>query len=291
VSLFSQQQLKEVRVVVSPQLLVRSRTVIAFVLLALMSLGVPAHSLAQSSLPAPVITVVGYGESTAPAETAQIQMIVAQEEYGPPRAPNPNATPGEEERLAVEPVVESLQAAGIAAESIDVIVGPAISTFYGPGGRGIARVDLQVDVPTSERIVELIDAATVGAAQNSQVLSLIGVGFGISDCATLEREARAAALADAWSRAEMQAELMGLSLGQPIASSDIPPAQSSDFNAYYGLYTAAQTACSPAAHTPTGGSPVTLPAFDPTSAAEAHVYAQVSVTFAAEEVGAATPEA
>lgn len=276
---------------VSPQIPTRTRAAIAFVLLAFTSLGVPADSLAQTSSPGPGITVIGYGESTAPAETAEIQLIVAQEEYGPPRAPDPNATPGVQERQAVEPVVESLQAAGIAAESIEVVVGPAISTFYGPGGRGIARVDVRVDVPTQERIVELIDAATVGAARNSQVLGLVGVGFGVSDCATLEREAREAALADAWSRAEMQAELMGLALGQPISSSDIPPTQPGHFNTYYGLYAPTQTACAPAVHVPTGGSPVTLPTFDPTLVAEVNVYAQVSVTFAAEEVGAATPEA
>ena len=160
---------------------------------------VPAPALAQDAVDTPArgITVIGYGKSSAPAETAELQLLATQEEFGPPRAPDPDATPGAEERESVGTLVEGLQAAGVAEEEIEIVVGTVIGGFYGPGGPGIARVDVAIADPTPERIDELIDAATVGAAEENLVLNQIGVGYGVADCAPLEREARQTALADA----------------------------------------------------------------------------------------------
>jgi uncharacterized protein YggE len=257
------------------------------------ALALPAGAQTQGAAQAPTqgITVIGYGKSTAPAETAEIQMVATQEEFGPPRAPDPDATPGAQEREAVGSMVEGLQAAGVAEEDIEVVVGPVIGGFYGPGGPGVARVDVAVDRPTQERIVELINAATVGAAEENLVLSLIGVGYGVGDCAPLEREAREAAFTDARTRAELQAELMDLPLGEAVAASDVPINVSEAFSAYYGGLTPTQVPCSPPAPAPTGGAPVSVPPFDPTDQAEVNVYAQVAVTFATEANAEATPAA
>lgn len=275
---------------VRSQILTRSRAAVVLVLLAF-ALGLPGQSLAQTSPSTQTITVSGYGKASAPAETALIQIVVAREEYGPPRAPDPNATPGAMELEAVGPVVASLEDAQVPSEDIQVIIGSTISNYYGPGGRGVARVEVNVDSPTQERITELIDAATVGAARNGLVLSLIGVGFDVSDCAALERGAREAALADAWERGELQAELMGLSLGDPIGASDIPTNYTDAFSPYLGYYTPTQSACSPAVPIPAAGSPISTPPYDPATAAEVSVYAQVSVVFAASPNGGATPAA
>ncbi|MBA2276484.1 MAG: SIMPL domain-containing protein [Chloroflexia bacterium] len=255
------------------------------------TLGLPAGAQTQQAAQAPTqgITVIGYGKSSASAETAEIQMVVSQEEFGPPRAPDPDATPGAQEREAVGPMVEGLQAAGVPEEDISVVVGAVIGGFYGPGGPGVARVDVAVDMPTQERITELIDAATVGAAEENLVLVLIGVGYGVSDCAPLEREAREMAFNDAGTRAELQAELMGVQLGEAVAASDVPVNFSESLNAYYGALTPTQLPCSPPAPVPTSGSPVSVPPFDPTDEAEVNVYAQVAVSFAIDTEAAATP--
>lgn len=257
----------------------------------LTTLALPAHALTQEAAQAPTqgITVIGYGKSTAPAETAEIQMVATQEEFGPPRAPDPDATPGAEEREAVGPLVEGLQAIGVAEEDIEVVVGTVIGGFYGPGGPGVARVDVAVDGPTQERIAELINAATVGAAEENLVLSLIGVGYAVGDCAPLEREAREAAFNDAQTRGELQAELMDLPLGEAVAASDVPINFSQALTAYYGGLTPTQVPCSPPAPAPTSGSPVSVPPFDPTDEAEVNVYAQVAVTFATDVDAEATP--
>lgn len=255
------------------------------------SLAMPAGALTQAAAQAPTqgITVIGYGKSTAPAETAEIQMVASQEEFGPPRAPDPDATPGAQERESVQSMVEGLQAAGVAEEDIQVVVGPVIGGFYGPGGPGVARVDVAVENPTQERISELINAGTVGAAEENLVLNQIGVGYGVADCAPLELEAREAAFNDAQTRAELQAELMSLPLGEAVAASDVPINFSETLGAYYGGLTPTQVPCSPPAPAPTSGSPVSVPPFDPTDQAEVNVYAQIAVTFATEADAAATP--
>jgi uncharacterized protein YggE len=267
------------------------RATVTLMLLSLIALSTPGSALAQSSSPEQTITVIGYGQASAAAETALIQLVVGREDYGAPRAPNPNVKPGAEELEAVSPVVASLEAAQVPADAIQVIVSPTISNFYGPGGRGVARIEIDLDSPTQERIVELIDTAIVGAAENGLVLSLIGVSYSLSDCTTLEREARETALSDARSRGELQAELMGLVLGDPVGATDIPVNHSDAFNAYLGLYTPTQFACAPPVPPLNSGSPLSTPPFDPTAAAEVSVYAQVSIVFDASLGGDATPEA
>lgn len=237
------------------------------------------------------ITVIGYGQSSAPAETADLQLVASAAEFGAPRAPDPGATPGAEEREAVVPMVEALTAAGVAEEDISVVISPVIGLFYGPGGPGVARIDVTVDNPTPERIRELIDAAIVGAAQEDLILNQIGVGYGVADCAPLEREAREAALANALARGELQAELMSVPLGQAVAASDVPVNYSEALAAYYGGFAPTQVACSPPAPAPTTGSPVSVPPYDPTDEAEVNVYAQVAVTYEIGEGTSGTPEA
>ncbi len=73
------------------------------------------------------------------------------------------------------------------------------------------------------------------------------------------------------SRAELQAELMGLPLGETVAASDVPINFSEALNAYYGGLTPTQVPCSPPAPAPTTGAPVTVPPFDPTDEAEVNV--------------------
>jgi uncharacterized protein len=250
-----------------------------------------ADARAQQTTDAPPrgITVIGYGEASAPAETAEIQLIASQEDFGPERAPDPDATPGAEERKAVGPLVAGLIAAGVPKADIAVVVGAVISEFYGPVGAGVARVDIALDNPTPERIDELINAATVGAAEENLFVSPIGVGYDVADCAPLERAARQAAFEDARTRAALQAELMGVRLGDPVAASDVPITVSEVLNAFYGIATPTQLACSPPVPVPSSGSPVSVPPYDPTAEAEVDVYAQLAVTFAIAAEPAATP--
>ncbi len=259
----------------------RAGTIVAAAAAAAFVFAGPAPAFAQDAVDTPArgITVIGYGKASAPAESAELQLLATQEEFGPQRAPDPDATPGAEEREPVGTLVEGLQAAGVAEEDIEIVVGTVIGGFYGPGGPGIARVDVAVADPTAERIDELINAAIVGAAEENLVLGQVGVGYGVADCAPLEREARQAALDDARTRAELQADLLGVRLSDPVASSDVPTDLAGAFDAFYGGIAPTQVACAPPAPVPTQGSPVSVPPFDPTDEAEVNVYAQVAYTF------------
>ena len=246
---------------------------------------------AQDEAVAPVagISVIGYGKSSAPAETAVIQIVASEQEFGAPRPPDPDAVPGEAEREAVGPMVDALVAAGVAEDDIRVVVSLVVGLYYGPGGPGVTRVDVSVDDPTPERIDELLSAAVVGAAEEDLVVAQVGVGYGVADCAPLELEARRLALEDARTRAGLQADLLGVELGAPVATSDAPVNYSEAFSAYYGPFSPSGVACSPPAPVPTTGAPISAPPYDPTDQAEVNVYAQMSVTFAYEGTPSVEP--
>ena len=237
------------------------------------------------------ITVVGYGEASAPAETAELQILVSEVNFGGPVSPSPDAVPGQAEREAVGPLVEALVGVGIAEDDISIVVSPVLNQFFGPSGPGVARVDVTVDEPTRERIDELLSLAVVGAAEENLVIGQVGAGYGVADCAALERGAREAAFADAEERADLQAEVMGLTRGDAVASSDVP-AGSASFDPYLGPRFAGDGACAPATQELATGAAVSFPSYDPTGDPEVSVYAQVAVTFAVDGSGAdATPTA
>jgi uncharacterized protein YggE len=246
------------------------------------TLSVAATSVeAQDSSTEPFgITVIGYGEASAPAEAVSLQILVTRQDFGPPSAPSPGDIPGEEERELVRPVVAALVAEGIAEEDVAVVVSPSFSGFYGPAGPGVARVDLTVEGADQERVNALVDAATIGAAEERLFVGQVGVRYEVADCRTLERTAREAAIADAQERAEIQAELLGVDLGEVIASSDAPVASAPAFG-YFGPVAPDAGNCAPPTATIVVG-PVTFAPFDPTAPAEVEVYAQMSVTFAFE---------
>ena len=116
------------------------------------------------------LTVAGYGEAKAPADSATLLLVIGDEFYGPPQAPQPGSTPGAAQREAIAPVIGSLTDAGLAEADINVVVGPYLGDAYGYGGPAIAVLEMELPDPDSQRITELVDAASVGAA-----LSLIHI--------------------------------------------------------------------------------------------------------------------
>lgn len=245
----------------------------------------PASALAQDAAEAPVrsITTNGYGEAAAPAESATMQLLITREDFGPPRPPRPSATPGAEERELTTPVVDALIDAGLTEEDIEVVLNPVVGQYFNIGGPGIARIDVAVDEPTQERILELINAAVPVAAQQGVLIGQVGVGYNVEDCLALERVAREDAVGDARDRAAIQAELLAVELGEAVASADVPPSESSAL-LDFGRAISSEAGCAPPAPSITEGNSVNLPPFDPAGEAEVEVFAQVAITF---EVGEA----
>ena len=234
------------------------------------------------------ITVTGYGEATAPAESANLQLLIINEESfygGPPQAPQVEATPGAAARSTVAPIVEAIEASE-SVESVEVVL-PLVTDFYG-GPAPVARIDVAVSNPDLAMLTGLITGATQAAAEERLLVGRIGASFETSDCQALETEARQSALDDARSRAGIQAGVLGVSLGEVISSVDVD-VTGLELNVY-GLPVAPDGSCAPPVSSGNAGAVgpgITLPTFDPTSdSGEVEVYRQVQVTFAIDVAGA-----
>lgn len=254
------------------------------------------------------ITTVGYGQASVPAETVVVQFVVSTQEAfgGPFPRLSPNDTLGEAERAAAEPIVQALGEAGVAEDAIEVLTSPALGSGFGPqGGRGVYRLDLTVEGPdvTLEGLNEIVNAAGQATAEEGQILAFIGARYLVSDCGPVRLASREAANEDALARAEEQAALMGVGLGEELRSVDgAAAAGSAGFSPFGGVLPTGVGGCDPVTDPSVTfgvGASVSVPAFDPVAPAEVAVYTEVAVTYAVDEDAAppdvgslpATPEA
>ena len=233
------------------------------------------------------ITVIGMGQASAAPDSTLVQITLSGGEmyYGQPMMPQPMATPGAAERAAIQPVVDALLSAGIEESDINVVVPPFIgNAFTGMYGPASALIDVTVNEPTSESIADVISAATVGSGQ----LRLAPPGFTIlhrlDDCATLHQEARQAAFDDATRLANMEADVVGVSLGEVVAvrdSMNVPTISTDPFMGY-----SADGSCTYSGMSSIYGAFGPTP-YDMSGDPQVIVYAATEVTFSIQ--GAATP--
>jgi len=220
------------------------------------------------------ITVIGYGEASAPAETATLLLSINDSEYRGPQSVQPGATPGAAERENVAPAVASLVDAGVPEDDIKVITGPSVVNAAGFSGPAIAILRITLDAPTLEQITGLVDAASVGASEENLIVGGVGATYGVEDCDALDRQAREAAVADARDRADVQAELLEVTLGGLTGSNELP-------SGYYGPGGGAND-CSPISPLGVAFESINYPSFDPTAEPVVEIYAQVQLSFAIE---------
>ena len=230
----------------------------------------------------PGLVAVGYGQASAPAETAQVQLVVSlggDESFGNVSfAPTAGATPGAAERQAAAPVVDAIVATGVPAEAVQVVTSAAFgSEFFGPGTPTF-RIDVTLQTPSLEAIARLVDAAGQTARANGLLLLQVGAGYAVADCAQLRSAAWQAAVADARSRATAQAELLEVELGDLLVSQET----AAGAPGLLGIETP-PGACSPvqqqAAFFNAGTITITVPPFDPTAEPVSTAYSQVSLAF------------
>lgn len=161
------------------------------------------------------ITVVGQGEAFGQPDQAQVQVGV--ETF----APQVSQATGENE-TTIQAIMDALAAQGIDAKDIQTInYNLWAEQIYGDQGpEGIAgyRVNNQVNVTIRDidKVGDVLTAVTEAGAN-----SIYGVYFSVADPAALEDEARAAAVADARTRAAALAELGGVELGDVQVISEV----------------------------------------------------------------------
>jgi uncharacterized protein YggE len=179
------------------------------------------------------ITVQGYGSASVTADSAILEFYFGGKEIpadgtGIRDSTEPGAAGGAEPESAPEtlaqpiteadlqPVVDAIVAAGVAADDVEVIVSP----YYGdPYYVGSATVRATVrNIGTVQAVVDAATQATAGLAELS--LSGTNVSYTVSDCAALEQAAMEAAVADARQRATSFAGVLGVTLGSVAGASN-----------------------------------------------------------------------
>lgn len=289
---------------------------VVLALLALVAGTNPAAAAQLSPTGEPMISVTGTGEATAAAETARFQFSIGPsdpfggfggpppaaievDEAGLPRDATPEADDGDvaldpssdgttgfdvvpptapqpitEEDF--EPIVEAMVDAGVDRDAILVNVSPG-ATGGGPFGPGGGLIEATVDDPNAAAVADIVAAATGAATDTGFFVQHAGVEYDLADCSALIREARQAAIDDARTQAEELAELLDVTLGDPV--------QVADYGGFgFGAVPADDEGCPPTPSTTSYGPFETIdtPAFDPNAAAEATAYANLSMGFAFE---------
>jgi uncharacterized protein YggE len=191
------------------------------VLFASLIIGGPALAAQPVSAPPDGITVIGYGQASAPADASTLKIIVASEMFGPPMAPEPGATPGAAEQETVQPILNALVDAGVPEENIEVVVPPFLGNAYStPFGPATALITVSATNLGEEEIRAVINAASVGAADASVMIGGIEITHTLNDCSQLFADARQSAYDDAMSKAGIQADIIGVSLSNVTATRD-----------------------------------------------------------------------
>jgi uncharacterized protein YggE len=233
------------------------------------------------------ISVIGHGEAHAPADTATLHITVGEGNYAGPALPQPGVLPGERERESVAPIVEAIVGTGVDEDQIEVLVGPSIAELWTYFGPATAIVRVTVDNPGREQLGELVDTAALAAADERLVVGRVSATYAVEDCAPLEREAREMAVSDALSKADVMAELIGVTRDDVVGTRDVPSESQAAFGPYG--FVASPSACGLEDVSLSAAAAYAQPPFDPAAEPLVTAYAAVEVSFAIVDAANATP--
>lgn len=243
------------------------------------------NSGSNRTIAQPNIEVVGYGVAKGPAERAILQMLIVRDQPFAESAQPTQAVSGTSgtttptagsSRGSMTPVIDALLIAGVAEEQIQVVSSPSLIAACTNSNRcSSTRIDVTVEQPTREFLNSVVNAVGQEVAQAGMTLHDVGVGYTVADCSALTRQARELATNDAKTRASQQAEVLGVTLGQLLVSSELAPDLPRDATGCPAL---------PSGYADswwtTGSSGLTVPSFDPAALPEAAVTVQVALAYA-----------
>lgn len=246
--------------------------------------GIFSHADDQSDTNQPRIVVNGYGQASAPADSASIQLLVQNMSGGYGGSGRDYGTPGpgiagSVQVAAAVPIVDALVSAGVARDDIDVVASPSFSSgaCYAQNCQGPFRIDITVDQPSLDRVTKVINQAAQAANDNELRVTDVGASYTMADCSTLERQARQTAIQDAQKEAAQQAQLLHVRLNTMVEVSDA----SDDAG------TSSSSSCSGPVNATTSGSSsqsrstnaMTVPDFDPKTPTNAVAEVTVKLTY------------
>ncbi len=184
------------------------------------------------------IQATGIGTASAPVQTAHLQVLLGSSAafgYAPYASVEfASGTPGAEMPMEgamgmpmplsieqLDPVVETIVAAGIDSDAIETTF-PASSSMFGPGGPETAELRVTIVQPQPGDLTELVAEVRVVAQRSGLTVLHVGARYDAADCASLIQEARVAAIADANLRAEGLALGLGVTLGELTQAIESP---------------------------------------------------------------------
>jgi uncharacterized protein YggE len=224
----------------------------------------------------PSLLVTGAGRASAPAEQAVIQLLIVRNRPYSPNFVTVVPTSSSDRDGSLEPVVEAIMSTGIVSSAIDVVSSPSlISVCNNSSQCSAARINITVARPTLDRLNQIVDAAGAAAGEQGLTVQDVGVGYTVADCRPIQAAAREAAVKDGQSRAEDQARVMGVSLGELLVSNEPAPNEPLDANGCVPLHGKTDDAW----WTP-GSIGLTVPPFDPEATPEVAVDLEVSLAYA-----------
>jgi hypothetical protein len=197
----------------------------------------------------PSIGATGFGQASAPAETATIQFVFS-----------PVVRMGD-----LNPVIAALTAKGVRQQDIKINIVPP---SCGLGGAEVLVNKVLVNIlsgVSQQRILELVTAVEQAACNARLPISYTGVAYAINDCGPITQRALQAAINDARNRAQRLAIVLNVQLG------DMQIAYDFSFQFPDG------SQCNQSSFQQSGGF---FPAFDPTAPAQVVVSASVQLAFA-----------
>ena len=162
------------------------------------------------------ITVVGEG-------TVTIKPDLARANIGVEVAANSVVDASEQNKVALESVLNALREQGIADEDIQTTAFSVYADRYGPDGP-LSNEDVTYRVSNNvtvkirdlDKVGEVLDAAIAAGANN-----IYGVDFALEEQTEAQSQARAEAVADAAAKAQELADLAGVTLGPIVSVSEI----------------------------------------------------------------------
>jgi uncharacterized protein YggE len=232
------------------------------------------------------VMVLGQGQASVPADTAKIVLnfssydpyaefseglILFQEPPATGRLANHESAPVDAPPLTevmLRPVVEAIEATGVAADQIEVEVSDDPASDYSTGNLGSVIVTLTN--PGREQVERIVAAGTNAVSDRDNVyFQDVSVAYAVDDCQALTQAVYSAAVADAQDRASAIASAMGVEIG------DVPSIAESPF----GLLS---STCADAS---AGSVPMPFPFnygtsyYDPEAPAEVELRRDVFVTY------------
>ncbi len=206
-----------------------------------------------------IITVIGQGQASAPAEMARLEMRFTNANpfgSGESSLPEPPALKPE----VLQPVVAALEKLGVKRTAIAV---QAVTT-------NSLEMQILVEQPTRPQLQQIVMTADNTARRLPGIfLQGTGVQYLVRNCQPLERMARGAALQDARDRALSLATLLNLQIGDILAVTELPILGSPS----------AFTMCGSKAGTPLGPTTGVTPTYDPAAPTEVTLRSSISMTY------------